>query len=379
MIGSGLLIGRPLCRRRVWRADQNCSGEETAPRVRVVLLATSSDVVARPGKGGKVEHGVRDYSIVGDADASLANLVGQLGHTLEAAGFTLAADASKARIVLNLVDPERPRPFRRKSRGTFVAALWARPDLPEDGLRETYPMLVRALANISLCYVPGTGVLFTTMERGHYLVPERDGILSGLLVAECVAHFGRPLADIVATMEEEFGRLHYDRRDFNRPMDRCARLIERVRAGALDALLGGGVTSREEVDGVKLNFADGSWILFRKSGTEPIIRIYCESPDEGRVQEMLTMAVDELDVAHLGAGPQMRQMWRHRHGLHAAGHSQVVFTRLDRVGSVHDRAHARTADLVERDARNAVGNPCAERRLSGRRLADQRRSPAAGR
>ncbi len=129
---------------------------------------------------------------------------------------------------------------------------------------------------------------------GHFL-PERDGILSGLLVAECVAHFGRPLADIVAAMEEELGRLHYDRRDFHRPMDRCARLIERVRAGELDALLGGGVTSREEVDGVKLNFADGSWILFRKSGTEPIIRIYCESPDEGRVQAMLDVAARELD------------------------------------------------------------------------------------
>jgi phosphomannomutase len=78
-------------------------------------------------------------------------------------------------------------------------------------------------------------------------------------------------------------------------MDRCARLIERVRAGELDALLGGGVTSREEVDGVKLNFTDGSWILFRKSGTEPIIRIYCESPDEGRVQAMLDVAGRELD------------------------------------------------------------------------------------
>ncbi len=96
-------------------------------------------------------------------------------------------------------------------------------------------------------------------------------------------------------MEEELGRLHYDRRDFHRPMDRCARLIERVRAGELDALLGGGVNSREEVDGVKLNFADGSWILFRKSGTEPIIRIYCESPDEGRVQAMLDVAARELD------------------------------------------------------------------------------------
>jgi len=128
---------------------------------------------------------------------------------------------------------------------------------------------------------------------GHFL-PERDGILSGLLVAECVAHFKKPLHEIVKEMEAEFGSLHYDRRDLHRPMDRCARLIERVRAGELDALLGGGVASREETDGVKVNFADGSWILFRKSGTEPIIRIYCESPDEGRVQAMLDAATREL-------------------------------------------------------------------------------------
>jgi phosphomannomutase len=128
---------------------------------------------------------------------------------------------------------------------------------------------------------------------GHFL-PERDGVLSGLLVAECVAHFGEPLSRIVARMEEEFGTLHYDRRDLHRPMDVCARLIDRVRAGELDSRFGPGFTKREEVDGVKLNFADGSWILFRRSGTEPMIRIYCESPDAARVQEMLAAAIAEL-------------------------------------------------------------------------------------
>ncbi len=129
---------------------------------------------------------------------------------------------------------------------------------------------------------------------GHFL-PERDGILSGLLVAECAAHHGRPLSAIVASMEEEFGALHYDRRDLKRPMDVCARLIDRVLAGQLDTAFGAGFRSREEKDGVKLNFDDGSWILFRKSGTEPIIRIYCESPDAGRVTSMLDRAVAELD------------------------------------------------------------------------------------
>jgi phosphomannomutase len=129
---------------------------------------------------------------------------------------------------------------------------------------------------------------------GHFL-PERDGILSGLLVAECVAHYGKPLSQIVDAMEAEFGVLHYDRRDLSRPMDVCARLIARVLAGELDTAFGAGLTNRETVDGAKLNFADGSWILFRKSGTEPIIRIYCESPDASRMTEMLSTAVRELD------------------------------------------------------------------------------------
>ena len=129
---------------------------------------------------------------------------------------------------------------------------------------------------------------------GHFL-PERDGILSGLLVAECVGHYGKPLSQIIAEMESEFGALHYDRRDLNRPMDVCARLIDRVKAGDLDPAFGRGFISREEKDGVKMNFDDGSWILFRKSGTEPMIRIYCESPDAGRVASMLNAAVRELD------------------------------------------------------------------------------------
>jgi phosphomannomutase len=126
-------------------------------------------------------------------------------------------------------------------------------------------------------------------------MPERDGILSGLIVAEAVAHYRRPLSQMIAAMEEEFGALHYDRRDVHRPMDRCARLIERVRSGELDRTFAPGLTSKEEKDGVKMNFADGSWLLFRKSGTEPIIRIYCESPDPEQVQRMLDRAIEELD------------------------------------------------------------------------------------
>lgn len=128
---------------------------------------------------------------------------------------------------------------------------------------------------------------------GHFM-PERDGILSGLVVAEAVAHYGLPLSDIIARMEKEFVALHYDRRDVHSPMEANARLIERVRSGDLDRAFGDDFERLETTDGVKMNFRDGTWILFRKSGTEPIIRIYCESPDPARVQSMLERALDEL-------------------------------------------------------------------------------------
>jgi phosphomannomutase len=129
---------------------------------------------------------------------------------------------------------------------------------------------------------------------GHFM-PERDGVLSGLMVAEVVAHYRRPLSEIVDEMESEFGALHYDRRDVQRPMEVCGRLIDRVRAGQLDSAFGRDFSNREEKDGVKMNFSDGSWLLFRKSGTEPMIRIYSESPSADRVREMLDLAVKELD------------------------------------------------------------------------------------
>src|SRR5579871_3631520 len=138
------------------------------------------------------------FGVAGSADTATAGLVDELARALTEAGFARADGAPDASLVVNVVDPAAPRPFRRRSRGTFVAVLWSTREPPEDGLRETYPMLVRALANISLCYVPGHGLLFTTMERGHYLVPEgRD--LAAAAVERLV-----PLATARLVIENEF-------------------------------------------------------------------------------------------------------------------------------------------------------------------------------
>jgi ribulose-5-phosphate 4-epimerase/fuculose-1-phosphate aldolase len=139
----------------------------------------------------------RSFALFGEASDG-SDLAAEIVEALGARGFVPAVSASDAAIVLNVVDAAQPRPFRRKARGTFVAALWSLPDLPEDPLRETYPMLVRALANISLCHVPGHGVLFTTMERGNYLVPEGPD-----LAAQVVERL-EPLATSTLVIDNEF-------------------------------------------------------------------------------------------------------------------------------------------------------------------------------
>jgi hypothetical protein len=100
----------------------------------------------------------------------------ELGEALDQRGFERAGgDPREADLILNFIDPASPKPFRRRSRGTFVAAIHEQPAVPEDVLKTNYPLLVRALANIVLCYVPNQGVWFTTMERGHYGVHAEDG------------------------------------------------------------------------------------------------------------------------------------------------------------------------------------------------------------
>jgi hypothetical protein len=109
------------------------------------------------------------YSIAGNAsEADLLHFGEELSSALERMSFKKSDELHDADLVLNLIDANDPKPFRRRSRGTFAAAIHTVPEIPDDILRLNYPLLVRALANQVLVYVPGKGVWFTTPERGHY-------------------------------------------------------------------------------------------------------------------------------------------------------------------------------------------------------------------
>jgi len=131
-------------------------------------VSTPSQISPRGSEGepSTTESTTASFAVVGHAvTGSLERFVSLLRNALGRAGLVEIADGNAADLVINVVDENDPKPFRRRSRGTFVVGLYERDShsLPED-----YPMLVRALANIALCYVPGGGAWFTTMERGHY-------------------------------------------------------------------------------------------------------------------------------------------------------------------------------------------------------------------
>ena len=110
--------------------------------------------------------------------------------------------------------------------------------------------------------------------RGH--VPEKDGILAGLLAAEMVAARKKSLRDQVRDLFEKVGPLYSRRIDYHidaAARERLARRLEEVPS----SFAGRRIARADTSDGRKMVFTDGSWILFRPSGTEPLLRCYGEA------------------------------------------------------------------------------------------------------
>ncbi len=119
-------------------------------------------------------------------------------------------------------------------------------------------------------------------------IPEGDGILMGLLLIEIMARYRRPLHEIIGDLLADLGPVAYAREDvqsrqpFSKP-----ELVERLMARAPAELAGRPVAHINNTDGVKYVLVDGSWLLIRPSGTEPVLRIYAEATDDGGVRALL--------------------------------------------------------------------------------------------
>lgn len=122
--------------------------------------------------------------------------------------------------------------------------------------------------------------------HGH--IPEGDGVLMGLLLLEVMADAHKPLHVLVDELLGMYGPAQYARTDLklSRPVVK-AELTRKLVDSAPDRISGVAVEEVRTSDGIKYYLGDGSWLLIRPSGTEPVLRVYAEAPSDERVRALL--------------------------------------------------------------------------------------------
>jgi phosphomannomutase len=121
--------------------------------------------------------------------------------------------------------------------------------------------------------------------RGH--VPERDGILAGLYLLDMMVRTGKRPSELLDLLFEKVGPHYYDRIDSHFDPERKDEILANVANARPETIGGLKVTDIVTIDGHQFIMEDGGWLLVRFSGTEPIIRVYCETTHGDRVQDIL--------------------------------------------------------------------------------------------
>ncbi len=131
--------------------------------------------------------------------------------------------------------------------------------------------------------------------RGH--IPERDGILVGLLFADMIVRLDKPLSQILADLEKRVGPHAYSRHDIHLARETYEaerrRILDLLGANEPSEVAGVKVVRIRTDDGFKFYLADGSWVLLRASGTEPLVRVYSEASTNAEVDARLA-AIEEI-------------------------------------------------------------------------------------
>jgi phosphomannomutase len=137
-----------------------------------------------------------------------------------------------------------------------------------------------------------TDALIGGEESGGYAfrgnVPERDGILGNLYFLDLMVRTGKTPSQLIAHLYDKLGAsYYYDRVDTRFPSEKRPEAKARLDAAKPEFIAGQKVTDIDTFDGYKFMMGDNDWLLIRFSGTEPIIRVYCETTDEALVQPFL--------------------------------------------------------------------------------------------
>ena len=123
--------------------------------------------------------------------------------------------------------------------------------------------------------------------NGH--IPERDGLLSGLMILDLMSITQLNPSDLLEELEDLVGVYHYDRHDIEfEEQDREVKLLQ-IADAKFESVGGLKVVSTDNRDGLKLNLEENAWALIRISGTEPLIRIYSEASTADQVEKIIAI------------------------------------------------------------------------------------------
>ena len=226
--------------------------------------------------------GAFDLCIANDGDADRVGIIDEHGHYVN----QLQVMSLLAMYLLEV----------RGERGDIVRSITSSSMLDELGTR--FGVTVDEMP-VGFKYIgqrmKETNALFGCEESGGYAfrghIPERDGILSGLMVAQMIVDYGKSVSALVQHLEELVGPHAYARHDIAFPRegyDRRKQDVYRKFSEHEPAEFAGVPVARvRSDDGFKFYLSDGSWVLMRMSGTEPLMRVYAEAPTDERVAELL--------------------------------------------------------------------------------------------
>lgn len=127
---------------------------------------------------------------------------------------------------------------------------------------------------------------------GH--IPERDGIWMGLIIWEFMAKSGKSLDDLIQEVYELVGPFSFERDDLHISEDLKLAIIDNCKAEKYKNFGDYSVEKIETIDGFKYFFDDDRWYMIRPSGTEPVLRTYCQAPTLKEVREILKIGKDTL-------------------------------------------------------------------------------------
>jgi phosphomannomutase len=124
-------------------------------------------------------------------------------------------------------------------------------------------------------------------------IPERDATVSALFLAELMAWHGKSLGELLAVLHAEFGEYHYGRVDLDVTPTQKGKAIVHFSDGKMKSLLDWPIARREDLDGIKVYLGEIGWVMVRASGTENLLRVYCETAKPETTRRVLA-AVTQL-------------------------------------------------------------------------------------